>query len=158
MKIFKSHIQISPSRKWNWNHSKMTGHTTDIEGEGRLEVGVWDQRQRGMGRHFSTAKQLYIFFINYISSFEISCVYIAHLGHLTCSQLHPLSTSSLPSSVPILPILLPTFRFFCFACVPLGWSGMSVWFWGWNYLLESGEYTSENMMEGSGSPSPRVNQ
>lgn len=149
----------------------MTGHTTDIEGGGILEVGAWDQRQRGMGRHFSMVKQFYIFILITFLLLRFSCM---HTMYSTCSQLHPSQLplfpgqflslpSSLPWSVPIptyslpwsipqpyllsslvncptlsslinstsLPPLfpgqvliranlLPTFRSFCFVCVPLG--------------------------------------
>lgn len=91
----------------------MTGHTTDIEGGGSLEVGAWDQRQRGIGRHFSMVKQFYIFILITFLLLRFSCM---HTMHSTCSQLHPsqlplfpgqfLSLSSLsPGQLPSLPIV-----------------------------------------------------
>lgn len=64
----------------------MTGHTTDIEGGGILEVGAWDQRQRGIGRHFSMVKQFYIFILITFLLLRFSCM---HTMYSTCSQLHP---------------------------------------------------------------------
>lgn len=62
-----------------------------------MEVGTWDQRQRGIGRHFSMVKQFYIFLLITFLLLRFSCM---HTMHSTCSQLYPLSTPSLPRSVP----------------------------------------------------------
>lgn len=187
----------------------MTGHTTDIEGGGSLEVGAWDQRQRGIGRHFSMVKQFYIFIVITFLLLRFSCMYTMYS---TCSQLHPsqlplfpgqfpnptffsplvsshpylfssmvnsptlpplfsgqlpnpllphqfhIPTSSLPWSSPH-PCQSPShIQIFLLCLCPSGFDMNVLWLWGWNYPLESGEYTSGNMVEDSDSPSPRVNQ
>lgn len=80
-----------------------------------MEVGAWDQRQRGIGRHFSMVKQFYIFILITFLLLRFSCI---HTMYFTCSQLHPsqllfslvnsypyllsslVSSPSLPSSLP----------------------------------------------------------
>lgn len=82
----------------------MTGHTTDIEGGGSLEVGAWDQRQRGIGRHFGMVKQFYIFILITFLLLRFSCI---HTMHFTCSQLHPSQLPLFPGQFLSLSSLFP---------------------------------------------------